>query len=113
MNYTPDVGWFYISLNKRSAAWSGVPYLYNFITKNSQKGPYGKEVPISLVEAGDIIQLKFDGSVFGHSLFVVETGKAKTPQNILVATHTFDADYRPLSSYLYKEHRFIHIEGFY
>ena len=24
MNYTPDLGWFYNSLNSRSAAWTGV-----------------------------------------------------------------------------------------
>lgn len=31
MNFTPDVGWYYQSLNDRSAAWAGVQDLFTFL----------------------------------------------------------------------------------
>ena len=30
MNYTPELGWYYISSSDRTAAWTGVNFLYNF-----------------------------------------------------------------------------------
>lgn len=112
MNYTPDVGWFYNSLNSRSAAWSGVPYLYNFLTRNKKSGPYGQQKPIFEAQRGDIVQLSFNGTSFAHSLMVVEVSENPSPENILIATHTLDADYRPISTYTYQIHRLIHIDGF-
>jgi len=38
MNYARDVGWYYNSPTDRAAAWSGVPYLYNFLTRNRSVG---------------------------------------------------------------------------
>ena len=34
MNYTPTMGWYYSSGSNRSPSWTGVVYLYNFLTGN-------------------------------------------------------------------------------
>ena len=44
MNYTPVYGWYYNSLSDRTASWSGVEYLYNFLVTNTSVGPYGRVV---------------------------------------------------------------------
>jgi hypothetical protein len=111
MNYTPTYGWYYVNGNKKAPAWTGVPYLYNFLINNAGEGPYASKVDLSGIQIGDVIQLSFDGVVFGHSLFVVETGKLPAADNILIATHTNDSDYRPLSSFDYQKLRCIHILG--
>ena len=61
MNYTKDVGWYYIDGNNKSPSWSGVDFLYKFLTNNKSVGPYGKEVKINEIKIGDIAQLSFDG----------------------------------------------------
>ncbi len=111
MNGTKITGWYYYSSYNRSASWTGVPYLYNFLTGNAGTGPFAKEVPALEVKPGDIVQLSFDGTVFRHSLFVVETGKIPSLSNIKIATHTFDRDYYPLQNYIFKKYRCLHIEG--
>lgn len=111
MNYTPDFGWYYISPDDRSAAWTGVQYLYNFLVSNEGRGPYGSELPLSLAEVGDVIQLSFDGTTFAHTLIVTKINLFPTPQNILIASHSTDSFDRPLSTYLYEQARLIHIEG--
>jgi len=112
MNYTPHTGWYFKSLGDRAAAWTGVPYLYNFLTTNQGRGPFGHVVPIEEVQPGDIIQLKFAGKEdFSHSLMVLETGEPPAPDNIMIAAHTYDSVDRPLDSYSYVEARGIHIDG--
>lgn len=111
MNYTPTYGWYYISLHSRSPAWTGVPYLYNFLTANKGAGPYGHEAPLHYARPGDIVQLSFDGQAYGHSLFVVSAGAPPDANNILIATHTYDADHKRLSSYAFASHRLICIDG--
>ncbi|MDR0272485.1 MAG: amidase domain-containing protein [Clostridiales bacterium] len=108
MNYTRDTGWYYNSPNDRAAAWTGVEFLHKFLTNNKGAGPFGTELPLENVIPGDIIQLSYDGHVFGHSLFVVET----QPQ-ILVAQHSTgqNHDNRPFSTYFYKIARLIQIQG--
>ena len=106
MNYTPVYGWYYNSLSDRTASWSGVEYLYNFLVTNTSVGPYGRVVSETEILPGDIIQLgRADGS-FYHTLIVLTTG----PQ-ILIAAHSYDALDRPLSTYTYDFVRFLHIEG--
>lgn len=111
MNYTRDVGWYYNSPTDRAAAWTGVEYLHRFLTKNKGPGPYGTELPetdLNHAQVGDIIQLNFNGEVFGHSLFIVETAP-----EILVAQHSGGQNFfgRPFSDYLYQRARLIRIEG--
>lgn len=110
MNYERDVGWYYKSPNDRAAAWSGVEFFFRFLANNKGAGPYAAVLPLYEAAPGDIIQLSFDGIVYGHSLFVVEVN-SKTENGVLIATHTYDSDNRPLSTYNYKAHRLLHIEG--
>lgn len=106
MNYTHDSGWYYTSAYDRSAAWTGVEYLYKFLTGNQKSGPYAVELPLGNAQEGDIIQLSFNGVTYGHSLLVVDVSG-----NILIATHTDDSDNRPLDSYYYNSARLLHIVG--
>jgi hypothetical protein len=110
MNYTPTFGWYYIDGNNKAPAWTGVEFLYNFLTKNKGAGPYGVKANLYDIEPGDIIQLSFDGTNFGHSLFVVQVGQPE-PEKVLIATHTRDSDNRPLASYDFQAYRCIHIIG--
>lgn len=112
MNRTPTTGWYYINLNNRSPSWTGVPYFYDFLTGNRGVGPFARGAELSEVELGDFIQLSFNEVRYAHTLAVVSVGKPATPYNTLVATHTFDAYNRPLSSYSFREMRCIHILGY-
>lgn len=106
MNYTPEVGWYYINANNRSPSWTGVEFLYDFLVNNLSVGPYGREVSTDGVLPGDIVQLAdFEGD-FYHTLVIVAT----MPQ-ILVAAHSRDVLNKPLEDYNFNAARFIHIEG--
>jgi len=112
MNFTPEFGWYYIDANQKAPAWTGVPFLYQFLTRRGiSLGPLGHECRIEEVAPGDIVQLRFSGDVFQHSPVVVRANRPRTPADILVAAHSYDADNRPLSTYEYEAVRFIHIEG--
>lgn len=114
MNFTPVYGWYFISLNERTASWSGVQYLHDFLTSNEGAGPYGHDAELEEMQPGDVIQLSFDGEVFRHSLLVVsagEKGEGPKPGNILISTHTFNAFGRALDTYTYALRRQIHIDG--
>ena len=109
MNYTPLYGWFYITADNRTPSWTGVNELYNFLVNNTGAGPQGRVVPLSRIERGDIIQLRFGNSArFDHSPVVVDAGDG-TPDTIMVAAHSNDSDCRQLSTYRYRELRPIHI----
>ncbi|MEM1483763.1 amidase domain-containing protein [Oscillospiraceae bacterium PP1C4] len=107
MNYTPTTGWYYNSANDRAPAWSGVPYLYNFLTSNRSVGPFAQVTDASAMELGDVIQLGDGKGKWYHSLLV--TGIRENDFD--VSTHTYDAHLRPLSSYSYVQARYLHIEG--
>lgn len=113
MNYTPTYGWYYIDVNNRSPSWSGVPYLYNFMTGNRGVGPFAAEVGMQGVLPGDFCQLGHSNGEFFHSPFIVSVGSPATLDNVLVATHTDDQDFYALSNYTgeYAMIRFIHILG--
>lgn len=107
MNFTPTFGWYYISANDRTASWTGVEYLYRFLTENEGIGPYAKEVPLSELEVGDIVQLGRTTGDFYHSPVVVGFSRGQ----ILVAAHSYDAYNKPLSSYSFDRVRGLHILG--
>lgn len=112
MNFTPTYGWYYISPNEKAPAWTGVPYLYNFLTReNLSVGPLAEPCQLEDLLPGDLIQLSFKGEEFQHSPIVVSVGNPVTPENVLIAAHSYDADYRPLSTYEYRKIRFLHITG--
>jgi hypothetical protein len=112
MNYTPDLGWYYIDANQKAPAWTGVIYFYNFLTRSGRwTGPVGREVSLREIQYGDFVQLNFDGKEFQHTPIVVQANHPQSAEEILLAAHSFDADYRPLSTYQYQAVRFLHIEG--
>ena len=108
MNYKKHIGWYYNSSLDRTASWSGVEFLYNFLIRNKQIGPRGEIVDINNLQIGDIIQLKFLENRFSHSLIIVNK-KGNTLDEIYIATHTEDAYYRRVSTYNFEDIRFIHI----
>ncbi|MCI8368354.1 MAG: amidase domain-containing protein [Clostridia bacterium] len=108
MNYTPVYGWFYITANNRTASWTGVEYLYNFLVGNKDgAGPFAEEVDASQIRIGDIIQLGRANGDFYHSPVVVGFRGGQP----LIAAHTYDAYNRPINSYTYERIRYIHILG--
>lgn len=113
MNFTPTYGWYYISLDDRSPSWTGVTYLYNFLTTNKGPGPFGHEIPLSQVEPGDVIQMAIkDPAEFGHTVIVTKLlSDYPDPDNILVAAHDQNSNCRPVSTYPYHMIRAIHIDG--
>ncbi|MBR7071112.1 MAG: amidase domain-containing protein [Clostridia bacterium] len=106
MNTTPVTGWYYHSVSNRSASWTGVEYLYQFLIHNRSVGPYAHIVSEEEAQPGDIVQLGNSGGEFYHSPVITEVYPM-----ILVAAHTYDALDRPLASYTYYTARFLHIDG--
>lgn len=115
MNFTPEYGWYYIDAENRSPAWTGVPFFWNFMTRDQPTaGPFGISVPLELLRPGDFVQIRFEtsGDVFAHTPVVVSVGFPPTLENVLVAAHSNDVDNRPLSTYeKVVEMRFLHIIG--
>lgn len=110
MNYN-KYGWYYKNGNDKSPSWSGVEYLYKFLTQNNGVGPYGEDVSVESLQKGDIVQLSFDGKVFTHSLIIIETDMNNNINKTLIATHTQDAYGRSIGSYNFNAIRYIHIKG--
>ena len=94
MNYTPVMGWFYLSLQKRTPSWSGVEYLYNFLISNKSVGPYAHVVSQAEALPGDIVQLGTASGDFYHSPVITAISPI-----ILVAAHSDNALDRPLYTY--------------
>lgn len=114
MDYTPTYGWFYIDANNKAPAWTGVPYLYNYLTRSrGAVGPAARDMPLYGLLPGDVVQLSFDGGRWAHSPVVVAVGEPRSLENVLVAAHSYDADYRPLASYTFANARFLHVFGVY
>jgi len=108
MNYNRQNGWYYINGNDKSASWTGVEFLYNFLISNKSVGPKGEEVLIDRLQIGDVIQLSFNSSTYSHSLIVVKNGI--TTNDTLIAAHTFDTFGKKVSEYSYNKYRCIHIK---
>lgn len=106
MNYTPVMGWYYNSSSDRTPSWTGVAYLYQFLTKNQSVGPYAIETDQAGAEPGDLVQLG-NSAGFYHSPVIVAVQGGR----IFVAAHSFDAYMRPLDTYVYEKARFLHIQG--
>jgi len=112
MNFTPTYGWYYIDANQKAPAWTGVEYFWNFMTRKTLSvGPVGRPCEPEELLPGDIVQLQLKESGFQHCPVVVFVGDPVTPENILLAAHSYDADDRPLSTYDYKDIRCLHILG--
>lgn len=109
MNYKRLYGWYYNNIGDRTPSWTGVNELYSFLVNNRGAGPKAVVVPIGGISPGDLVQLDFDGDgVFDHTPVIVDTGDF-TPETVLVAAHSNDSDFRPLSTYNYNSVRYLHI----
>ena len=106
MNFTPTFGWYYLSINRRSASWTGVDFFYEFMVKNQGVGPFGQEISLADAKIGDIIQLS-NGQNFYHTLIITEI----TENEIFICANSVDSLDRPLSSYNYASLRVIKING--
>ena len=106
MNYQ-KYGWYYNNGNDKAPAWTGVEHLYKFLINNKSDGPKGIDISISTLNIGDIIQLSFDGVIYGHTLIITEL--SDRVEEIKVCAHTIDSYNRKLGTYLYKKSRGIHI----
>ena len=106
MNFTPVYGWYYLSVNRRSASWTGVDFFYDFMVNNEGVGPFGQEIALTDAKIGDVIQLS-NGTEFYHTLIISEI----TENEIFVCANSVDSLDRPLSSYDYASLRAIKILG--
>ena len=111
MNYTPVFGWYYKSLQSRAPGWTGVEYFYRFLTGNlagvgGGAGPFAREVSLSALTEGDMIQLGRESGYY-HTLTVTGFSGAEP----LVCAHSLDALNRPLSSYAYLTLRCLRVVG--
>ena len=113
MNFTPDLGWYYIDANRRSPSWTGVQYLYQFLTRSDQSvGPVAVDAAIWEIQLGDLVQLSFDGRRFAHTPVVVAAApRPMSTSDILIAAHSYDSDDRPLDSYDVAAIRYLHVLG--
>lgn len=107
MNYKPTFGWYYISMNERAPSWTGVEYFFNFITTNTDVGPFGREAMPDELEVGDVIQLGREGEGFYHTLIII----GFDGDDPLIAAQTDNALGRALSTYQYDFARYIKILG--
>ena len=107
MNYNRNNGWYYINGNNKSPSWTGVEFLYNFLTTNNNLGPKGEKMTIDKLEIGDVVQLSFNRQIFSHSLIVIKNGI--NTDNTLIAAHTYDIFGKSVSEYGFEKYRCIHI----
>lgn len=108
MNYSKNNGWYYIDGNNKSPSWTGVEFLYKFLTNNNRLGPKGEITEIENQEIGDIIQLSFNNNIFSHTLIVIQNGT--NTNNTLIAAHTYDVFGKKISEYKFERYRCIHIK---
>ena len=112
MDFTPDFGWYYRTANDKAPAWTGVEYFYRYLTRQTPTpGPTAEAVRLSQLVPGDFVQLSAMGDRFTHTAIVVQSLGRPTVRSVLVASHSYDADYRPLSTYLFQDARYLHITG--
>jgi hypothetical protein len=112
MSHKKDTGWYYYDVNNRAPSWTSVLFLYNFLTTNKGAGPFGREVGQEEILPGDLVQLRMNKPDFQHTPIIVSTGRPLGLDTILVAAHSIDSDYRPLSTYDIQGIRYIRIDGY-
>lgn len=106
MNFN-RLGWYYVSLNSRAPAWSGVREFYSFAVSNKAKGVRAKEVGVEQVRVGDVVQIS-NGVRFHHSMIITKIVDYSY-DGIFITTHDMDSKNRRLSTYNFKAIRFLHI----
>ena len=108
MDYTQN-GWFYKNLNNRSPSWTGVEELSEYLINNTHNIIKGVLVNFDDVEIGDVIQLK-QGQRFNHSLIVTKIDYPILSLNdIFISCHSSDRLNARLSSFVFKEVKFLKV----
>ena len=99
MDYSKN-GWFYIDLNRRAPAFTGVNEFWNYATTNNANfGVKLTPCPFYELELGDVIQL-YNGERFYHTLIVTSLDGG-----IKVSAHNTDTKNVPLNFYYYESLR--------
>lgn len=109
MNYSKNSGWYYINGNNKSPSWTGVEFLFNFLTSNKGLGPKGEVSNINTLDIGDIVQLSFNGTTFSHTLIVIKNGLSV--YDTLITAHTDDVFGKSVAQYSFQKYRCIHINS--
>jgi len=111
-------GWYFNSIDDYAAAWTGVYYLFKFVTQYTDfpVGPEGCQIPVDQALVGDVIQYSWEGdNYWDHSVMIVAAeNSALDERDYWVAGHSPDVDNYPYE-YFSIEHpdmvyRFLHIE---
>lgn len=111
MNYSGNDGWYYIDLDNRAPAWTGVEFLNRFLLTNSGPAVCGEVRELSGLRPGDVIQLRNSEGRLYHTMIVSFIFTPGNPDGIFTCSHTYDARNRRLSTYSYAEAVGIHISG--
>ena len=109
MNFTKTFGWYYRSTSDRTPSWTGVEYLYDYLTTKDRIGPFATLTDELGARIGDVVQLGRATGDFFHTAIITENNNGK----ILVCCHTRDLINVPLSIFRYDIIRFLHVEGVY
>jgi hypothetical protein len=118
-NYQPGVGnpgWYYVSVNDRSKAWTEVNWFYT-VTLNIEQGvtwlagPDGVQVSDGdYTLEGDVIEYNWDNdAVWDHAAIIVGYRNPDWEYLPLVASHDEDHYNYPYNAFTYNNVRFIHI----
>lgn len=112
MNHTPVYGWYYLSSYNRTASWTGVNYLYDFLINNTGAGPFAELVDADDAEVGDLAQISFsDSRIFDHTPVIIKKESQSKKNGIFIAAHTFDTDFYRLTDFEPMYVRYLHIVG--
>ncbi|MFA5562144.1 MAG: amidase domain-containing protein [Eubacteriales bacterium] len=107
MNFTPVLGWYYLSESAYTDSWVRVETLYRFLLCNGGPGPFGRRAAMEELAVGDVIFLGRNGEGYFQAVLVVgDEGEAP-----LVATHGEDVFSVPLDRYRYDYAGLVRIEG--
>ncbi|MCL2095322.1 MAG: amidase domain-containing protein [Oscillospiraceae bacterium] len=113
---SPVYGWYYNTANDKSPSWTGVEHLYNYLVREKTHGVIASEIDLNEVEAGDIVQLSFNGKNFQHTPFIISVRREPSGEvsygGIKICAHSFDSDNRALDTYQWRQIRFIRILGY-
>lgn len=107
--------WYYdFYTNGGSYPWINVTGIYNFLTTNTGRGPYGSNSYVCYMAKGDVIELYASGQGWFHAVIVtqvINSGYCWDTRNIRVNSHTTDRYHYPLNFYSAYGKRYIHING--
>ena len=92
-DYTHWADWWYYKFSPDvdgSYPWVNTGGLYDFLTTNTGRGPYGSATNLCSLSPGDIIFMK-DGSAWQHAVIVSDIiGSCNNATNIVVDGHSAD-----------------------